>query len=209
VEFKQPNRNNLQRAQLNVPQRGAPLPIDPLPPSTTAYAPSKGSRHSLFKRKNIFIVIAILVAVIVGLLIHHHFTDSSKATAKPIYTLSYATILPRGKTIKQLGGWVLVSPPGISPVYAYTDMVSGVSISVSEQPLPASFKTNTDDQIAELSKGYNADDSVNASGTVAYIGTSSKGPQSVIFTKSGILILIKSSDVVSDTTWETYITSLQ
>jgi hypothetical protein len=208
VEFKQPNKNNLQRAQLNVPRRDAPLPITPLPPSTPTHIPSKGLGHSLGTRRNVFILGIVLVVLMVGLLIHH-LAVSSKTVAKPIYTLNYATILPEGKTIKQLGGWVLVSPPGISPVYAYTDTLGGISISVSEQPLPASFKTNTDDQIAELSKGYNADDSVNAKGTVAYIGTSSKGPQSVIFTKNSILLLIKSSDVVSDTTWQTYIASLQ
>lgn len=116
----------------------------------------------------------------------------------------YQTVIPKGKNIADLGGWKRVSPPKASPVYAYSDTLDNVSISVSQQPLPPSFNGN----VAELAKKFNATDKVDANGTDVYIGTSAKGPQSTIFTKNGLLILIKSQKSIDDKAWAYYIESL-
>lgn len=121
---------------------------------------------------------------------------------------NYTTVLPKEKSIDQLGGWKRVSPPEKDAVFAFNDMVDKVPISVSEQPLPATFKNDINGQVADLAQKFNATNKIDAGGTTVYIGTSSKGPQSVIFTKNNVLILIKSEKKIEDTAWASYVQSL-
>lgn len=129
-------------------------------------------------------------------------------TKNGIDTPSYATITPNGSPVSELGGWKRVSPSDSNPVFAYTDSIDGVSVSVSQQPLPSSFKDNQSSKVAELAKSYNASNKLDADGTSVYIGDSAKGPQSVIFTKNDLLVLIKSQQRVSNESWVRYIKSL-
>ncbi len=129
---------------------------------------------------------------------------SSKKSEKP----TYSTVLPSGKSIDQLGGWSRVSPPNRNPVFAYVDKIGDVQINVSEQPLPKEFKSDISHQVENLAKAYTATDKVDAGGTTFYVGTSAKGPQSVIFNKNDLLILIKSSAKIDDKDWTKYVQSL-
>ncbi len=124
-------------------------------------------------------------------------------------TPEYKTYLPAGKNIESYGGWTRVSPPDRNPVYAYSDTIFGTPINVSQQPLPKEFKPDTADQVAELAKGYHADHFITVKDTKVYIGTSAKGPQSVIFVKGETLILIKSSAKLSDDQWTSFVDSLR
>lgn len=132
-------------------------------------------------------------------------TDTSQSTINP----PYETLLPDGKTVNQLGGWHKLESPKGDVAYTFTDSVNGVAVSVSQQPLPQTFKTDTNTKVAALAKSDNATDSLDINGTTAYIGTSAKGPQSVYYTKNNLLILIKSEATLPDTTWKKYISSLQ
>ncbi len=120
----------------------------------------------------------------------------------------YSTVLPKDKPVSELGGWKRVSPEGRDPVFAYADKIGDVSISVSQQPLPESFKSETSGKIAELAKQFSATEKIDANGTDVYIGTSAKGPQSVIFTKNGLLVLMKSQQKAESESWKTYVESL-
>jgi len=75
--------------------------------------------------------------------------------------------------------------------------------------LPASFKNNVDTQVGEVAKKFNATTQFQANDTKVYIGTSAKGPQSLIFTKNNTLVLIKSLQKVEDKSWVAYINSLK
>ncbi|MFY9228159.1 MAG: hypothetical protein WAO28_02430 [Candidatus Microsaccharimonas sp.] len=130
---------------------------------------------------------------------------SSSSTQK---TPDYATILPEGKTIEQLGGWTRVSPPDRNPVFAYIDTINGKTINISQQPLPAEFKQDTNSQIEQLASGYKATEKVTVGEVTVFIGSSAKGPQSVIFTKNNLLILIKSSVPLTEDEWAGYVKSL-
>lgn len=133
----------------------------------------------------------------------------SDTTPLPKGTPDFSTLLPSGKSIDKFGGWTRVSPTDRNAVYAYTDTLAQISIIVSEQPLPDAFKTDTEAQVRQLAAGYNAERSFEVGATNVYIGKSSKGPQSLIFTAHGLLVLIKSSATISDGQWATYITSLR
>ena len=217
MDFKKPDSYSSGRPRINVPQREV---LTPTPSNSVRNSKAVNKlntiprlRRLLFTKKGIVIagiVIVVIICLIIGIAIGHHnasqqIANDSNGDQSPIYQ----TILPEGKTIDQLGGWERVSPAKASPVFAYIDIIGSIPVSVSEQPLPKSFKTNTASQIAELAKGYNATDSVSAGSMQVYIGTSAKGPQSVIFTKNNLLILIKSQNVIEDTAWIKYISSLQ
>lgn len=124
-------------------------------------------------------------------------------------TPNYKTLLPAGKTIIQLGGWTRVSPSNSNPVYAFVDKIGDIPINVSQQPLPDNFKSDTNEQIASLAADFRAEEKITIGSTTVYLGTSAKGPQSAIFTKNNLLILIKSSVKINNDKWSSYINSLQ
>ncbi len=134
------------------------------------------------------------------------------STAQPVggTTPDYDTLLPEGATIDKLGGWQRVSPPDSNPVFAYIDTLDKIQISVSQQPLPNNFSTNPDKEVKDLALGFNASNRrVADDATVYFIGTSTKGPQSVILAKDKILILMKSPAQINDASWGRYIASLK
>lgn len=163
------------------------------------------------------IVLSIAAVAIVGTLttnaVISHLNDSKKTntddTGHIVENIEYQTVLPEGKSITSLGGWKRVSPSDGDPVYAYVDTIGGVSVSVSQQPLPDTFKGSTDENVAKVAKKFNATNKLEAGNTTAYIGTSAKGPQSVIFSRNGLLILIKSQKQIDNKAWIGYIESLQ
>lgn len=163
------------------------------------------------------VVLSIAAVAIVGTLttnaVISHLNDSKKTNTDDsghiVENIEYQTVLPEGKSITSLGGWKRVSPSDGEPVYAYVDTISGVTVSVSQQPLPDTFKGSTDDNVAKVAKKFNATNKLEAGNTTAYIGTSAKGPQSVIFSRNGLLILIKSQKQIDNKAWISYIESLQ
>lgn len=123
-------------------------------------------------------------------------------------TPEYDTVLPEGKSIGDYGGWTRVSPPNRDPVFAYADKIGAIPINVSQQPLPKDFADQPDQQIQQFAAGYAANKKLSIDGVIAYIGTSAKGPQSVIIVKDKLLILIKASAAIPDQQWQEYIQSL-
>lgn len=171
----------------------------------------------LVKTLIILFATAVLALVIISVVSQRIVTQNQKNDSligkkyagKLITSPDYATILPDGKTIESLGGWTRVSPPESNPVFAYIDKINGKQINVSQQPLPAEFKEDTTAQIQQLAAGYKATEKVTVGTITVFIGTSVKGPQSVIFVKNNLLILIKSVVVVSDNDWAGYVNSLR
>lgn len=149
----------------------------------------------------IFIGIIIIIVIISSIM---YLVKINTETAP-----RFQAVLPSGKSINDLGGWTRVSPPGETPAFAYTDTINDVNLSVTEQQLPATSKKELNSKVADIAKQYNSNNKVEAKDTIVYIGNSSKGPQSVISTKGGLLILIKSQSKISDNSWADYIDSLQ
>ena len=148
------------------------------------------------------IIVAGGIAVAAGLITVALVYQSTQSTQQ---TPRYQTLAPKGTTVDNLGGWKRVSPPKNDPVFAYADTLEGVSISVSQQPMPAAFKNDVAGNVSDLAKKFNATTKLAAGATTAYIGTSAKGPQSVIFTKNDLLIMIKSQTKISDSAWIRYV----
>ena len=121
-------------------------------------------------------------------------------------TPTYPILLPANKNITANDGWVR---PGDKAVFVYTDKINNVGISVSEQPLPDEFKADVNQQMAALAKDEKANQKITVGSTTVYIGSTSKGPQSVFLAKNNLLILIKSDDLITNDSWASYVNSLQ
>lgn len=160
------------------------------------------------------IVIVVLIgAVTAGLLIREHLDSASSVQSNGcwnagIETPDYKTLIPSGKTVEDLGDWRRISPENNDSVYGYADSIDGVRICVSQQQLPASLQVDTASNVAKLAKSYNATDTIKVDDTVLYIGNNATGPQSVIFTKQDLLILVKSRDMIKDESWQAYVKRL-
>ena len=160
--------------------------------------------------KRLFISAIVMIVIgSVGLGYGTYLARSSQADIEKNGTPNFAPVLPAGKTIEQLGGWQKLTSPSGDAFYVFVDSVAGVSVNVSQQPLPGKFKNNLTNEMTNLARAYNANVKLDANGTKVYVGTSAKGPQSVIFSKKGLLVLIKSWATLEDGTWITYINSLQ
>lgn len=170
----------------------------------------RSPRHAIkfhginLSRKGIIIVGAGSILIICAIVAFRVFTVSQSDPSP-----TFQTILPGSKTIDQLGGWKRSQPPQGDAIYAFIDTVNGVPVRVSQQPLPESFKNDTASRVAELAKDFNATDKIKDDDITLHIGTSAKGPQWVIFTHNGLLILIKSEKKIADVSWINYVGSLK
>lgn len=208
MELKNTTSYDKGRPKLNVPERGGSTRIIPQtsPRATIKTSVVSFVYHFIHSKKAIIITIVTLIgsSLLIWLLIRHHDINVSSRAKMP----EYQTVLPGTKPISELGGWRRISPPQKDPVFAYADTIGDVSISISQQPLPASFRSDVDGQVAEMAKKFNATTKIDAEGTKVYIGTSVKGPQSAILTKHDLLILIKSQSKIDDVAWVEYVKSL-
>ena len=124
-------------------------------------------------------------------------------------TPAFKVLLPDGKTQQDVGGFALVSPEGSAPAYAYKDKIGNVAIRVSQQQLPDNFKANPQVELELLAKNSNANKTLVVNLDTAYLGTSAKGPQTVIMQKSGLLIFITSDSSINEVEWVEYIAKLK
>lgn len=216
MEFKKPARSHTQKK----PQRTAT--DTPQTPELKVIDDKASIAQLLFAVLKDKITLVIIAGVIVIIIVafatftilrqsgaNKQPTDISKQDSTTKEKPKYDTVLPESKSVDTLGGWIRISPPENDPVYAFLDKIGETPISVSEQPLPESFKGDTDGQLAELAKKFNATSKIEAGNVAVYSGVSAKGPQSVIFTKNNLLIFIKSQNKIDDAAWKKYIESLQ
>ena len=213
MDFKKPSSYDEGRPRLNVPQRGSSVrtttPVANDPMSFRAITKAAGEslvQHLPRSKKSILITAGSIavVAISVSLFIQHRQAEINSQAKLP----DFHTVLPGTKSINELGGWERISPPEKDPVFAYVDTIGDVPVSISQQPLPASFRNDVNGQVAELAKKFNATTKIDAGGTTVYVGTSAKGPQSAILTKNDVLILIKSQSKIDDAAWAEYVKSL-
>ena len=91
----------------------------------------------------------------------------------------------------------------------FVDSIGGVSITVSQQPLPGGFADNAEDKVRKLAADFSATQVLATANPTAYLGTSAEGPQTVIFSKKGLLVFMYSASKIDDHDWAEYITNLQ
>lgn len=121
----------------------------------------------------------------------------------------FQVILPPDTSVEQIDSWEKLTSPNGDTYYTYADSIDDVVVKVSEQQLPKQLQANPTDSVTEIAKGYNATRTLDFDSGKLYIGVSENGPQSVIFYKKGVLILIMSQKTIQDASWIAYANSLQ
>lgn len=86
----------------------------------------------------------------------------------------------------------------------YEDDINGTPITVSQQPLPESFKADPAGGVAKLARDFGATEELVTEDTKMYYGIDEKGPQTLIFTKNGVLIFIATSKEVEKLSLQVY-----
>lgn len=146
----------------------------------------------------------VIIIVVIGFVIEN-FINRSHTTS--LTGLNYQTVSPGNTSIDKLD-WRVLNPPTGEAVFAFADKIGDISINVTEQPIPESFKPNVADKVSEFAKQKSMTSELSANGTKIHIGISSKGPQSTVFTKNDLLIFIKSQSKIEDKDWISYVNSL-
>jgi len=165
---------------------------------------------NVLRPKNMRLFIAALVMLAAGLtflgvgMYQVHSSHADESSNQP----NFRAVLPEHKTIESLGGWQKLTAPNHDVFYVYLDTINGVDVNVSQQLLPGKFKGNVTQSMLEMARAYNANVTLDADGVTVYVGTSAKGPQSVLFTKNGVLVLMKSWATIPDSDWVAYVKSL-
>lgn len=131
-------------------------------------------------------------------------SQSQSASQFTSATPDYTTLTPDHKQVN----WQRSVLPSGSTAYVYADDISGIPITVSEQPLPANLASDPM-KLEEIARGYHATRFITVDGAKVFIGMPLKGIQAVLFTKSNLLVLMKSTSVLNDAQWQAYIQSLK
>jgi hypothetical protein len=162
------------------------------------------------KNRRLFIIAMVMIVIgFSGLGFGIYQAHSSKADETSNLP-NFTPVLPEGTSMDTLEGWQKLSSPNGDVFYAFVDTVNGVTVNVSQQQLPGKFKSDLSNKMLEMARAYNANTKLQADDDVKiYVGTSAKGPQSVLFTKNGVLVLMKSWATIPDADWITYVNSMQ
>jgi hypothetical protein len=118
----------------------------------------------------------------------------------------FDTVLPKGS--KEEITSPQIAYDGQRKVASFADILNGINITVSQQPLPESFKDDPDKEVRKIAESFNADMQIKAGGITAYKGTNANGPQTIIFHRGELLIFMFSEREIPDDVWGTYILSL-
>lgn len=94
-------------------------------------------------------------------------------------------------------------------VYSYTDLVVGVPITVSQQPIP-SGEGSAQSKIDDIATKMSATQQIPTNSGIAYLQIDTKNNvHVVVFTKKDILVLIRGTYPLPANVWTEYINSLQ
>lgn len=133
--------------------------------------------------------------------------DTHDVLSDAVLEPEYDTVLPEGKREEIEGGKIGYDPQ--RKVASFKDDIGGISVTVSQQPLPEPFRANPDEEIKKVAENFSATEVINVASPRVYLGNDVKGPQTVIFHKNDVLVFILSSQPIDKQRWVTYIAELR
>jgi hypothetical protein len=119
----------------------------------------------------------------------------------------FATIAPGGDITNTKSGAFNYDPA--KKVASFVDTIGDVQITVSQQQVPDSFKSDEVAALEKLAKDIYANEVVKDANIPAYVGTSIKGPQTTVLVKNSNLIFIQSEKGIELADWANYINTLK
>lgn len=160
-------------------------------------------------------VVAIVVVALIGFML---FAPSSKngksngqtevlADKTSAVKIDFKPLLPNGSADQAPTSKTALDGQG-RPIFTFTDKIGATDLTITEQPLPESLKPDTDTKLEKMAKDLYLTEVISTANPKAYMGTSIKGPQTVIFAKDGLLVFIQSQAKIDKDQWADYVTRL-
>jgi hypothetical protein len=184
-------------------------------PKVSLLRPFRRLRSALKQlfRWQIAVISAVIVIAIVGWLVGVP-SLRSPVTGKSAATISQAVVKPTFKTLAPNGALTTTVSKAITydqskKVASFEDTINGVQITVSMQPLPDSVKPDVSANVQKIAEGFAANTKLNVSSGDAYLGTSEKGPQSIVGDKNNLLVFMYSSTKIDQQAWANYFNALK
>jgi len=115
----------------------------------------------------------------------------------------FTLLLPSGVALDQLDVGRVSPPDAELPAFAYIHELGESKLNITQQLVDNDFNIKT------VATAYNATDTISVDGAVLYHGYAEDGVQSVIFQKEQVLVLIRSSRLLSDEVWASFYTELK
>ena len=136
--------------------------------------------------------------------------DTAKNKIFSLDKLNFKILIPKGKTLEDLGGVINVSPDKASPAYTYIDKIGQNEIRVTQQEVDADFINNKESKLYKIAVDFQATNTIQINDFKIYYGYNENAHvQSLITLKEDKLILIASSVKLDDSDWIAYVISLQ
>lgn len=135
--------------------------------------------------------------------------EASKATSEESETPSYQPLAPKGKQNLASGDAAVSTYDSKRKLYSYNDNYEGVQLTVSQQPLPSSFKSDPI-QIRKAADSIRATDEIDTALGMAYIGFDEKANvQRVMLVYRDLLVFIMTNKKLDNETIKSYIETLR
>jgi hypothetical protein len=159
-------------------------------------------------------LVGVVMVPVLHLTAHGGASQATSAGAlSPKYSKPpFTVVVPSSKPKLATPDGVHAAYDGTKNVYTFSDSIGSDGFIVSEQPIPTQFNTAADaiNSIGPKIYGPTASSSsVNTFAGEAYVTTSTKGAQTVVFSVHNLLMFIQSAHKFSDTAIQDYINLMQ
>lgn len=119
----------------------------------------------------------------------------------------FQTLSPNGDITDTTSQKINYDP--VKKVASFTDKINGFEVTVSMQPLPATFKPDIATNVKKVADQFLATTKLDVDNGAAYLGTSGKGPQSFVGYRGDLLVFMKSGEKIDTKAWAEYFNSLK
>jgi hypothetical protein len=119
----------------------------------------------------------------------------------------FQTVTPEGDITNTTSQKITYDPS--KKVASFTDKINGYEVTVSMQKLPDTFKPNISENVKKVADQFAATTVLVVDNGSAYLGTSAKGPQSVVGYRGDLLVFMKSDVKIDPKAWADYFNSLK
>ena len=156
----------------------------------------------VFKWGSVVVVVAVIIIGTPSLIRHQTEQQKKKAATTAASTPAYAPLKPE----KQVSG---AQYDNKRKLYKYNDTYKGLTITVSQQPLPENLR---DDplKVKQLAESLGTVESYETTNGIAYIATGQESnTQRVVVVHRQLLIFLQTNGTLSPVDWVSYVQNLE
>jgi hypothetical protein len=134
--------------------------------------------------------------------------EEAKALQSASPDIAFKPLVPADKA-KQTGQSLGYNYDAEKQLLGFTDKYEGASLTISQQPLPDAFKTDSN-SLNKAAQSINAKEVVDTGKGIVYISTNKNGvEQIIVFNTKDLLVFVRSDKKLSKDQWGTYVDQLK